>query len=375
MPRSSNSPTLNVLYSADHEVFFGRNHLPEEEVVIGPTSDLLSVCDALGVPLTLFTDVASIWRYRDFSREHFAGAMETQLRAAIAAGHDVQAHLHPHWLFAQPEGTQWTFPLSTFAAGRLGDEPSGELEGLLRRIMEYLESLLQPVDPDYRCVAFRAGSYGLQPGEKSVLTALERAGFLCDSSVVPHLRVRNAVDDVDFTRVPRLANYRLSGSTGLDAPAAQGVYEIPIASRRYSLPAVPLLAWRRMRRRHLARMGHTTANRGESVQAALARRGRMRGAAAKLARLVTQRCEFLELTADPQSMIAITKAYLRSVNRSDSEVYFSLISHPKAVAQPQLDALEVYHAWLVSEFGARLRTITFREAASRFGRDPLASAP
>jgi len=45
---------IYILYSNDYEVFLGGNFKPESKVLIDTTTDVLGVCDELGIPMTLF---------------------------------------------------------------------------------------------------------------------------------------------------------------------------------------------------------------------------------------------------------------------------------------------------------------------------------
>lgn len=315
---------LWVLYSADYELYLGENFLPEAEVLVEPSARLLDACDAIGVPVTLFCDVACLWRYREEGNEEFPGLVEGQLREAVRRGHDVQTHLHPHWLHARREGRRWIAPVETFLLGNLGDPAP-----LLSRASAYLTELLRPIDPEYACVAFRAGNYGLQPSEDAVFAALRETGYLVDSSVVPGLVLRNAVNRVDFRGWPKRSG------------PLHGLLEVPIPSARFG----PLDAVRRRLTRPPAR-----APRGTTIQAATGARPSLRG---RLFRL-----DFLELGADPRRLREITRRYL---NRVGTDVSFSFSCHPKAVGEAELEALLAYHEWLAASYD--VRAITFREAA------------
>ena len=72
--------------------------MSEEKVLIDTTEALLTVSEELGIPMNIFCDVACLWRYRKLGQQDFPNAVEKQLRQAIVRGHDVQAHIHPHWL-------------------------------------------------------------------------------------------------------------------------------------------------------------------------------------------------------------------------------------------------------------------------------------
>lgn len=315
---------MRILYSADYELFLGENLLPEVEVLVEPTAALLDTCDRIGIPMTLFADVACLWRYREQGDEAFPAAVEEQLRDAVRRGHDVQAHLHPHWLHARRENGRWTAPLDTFLVGALGDPAQ-----LLAQARDYLNDLLRPVDPAYECVAFRAGNYGLQPHAERVFAALAETGYRVDSSVVPGLVLRNEVNQVDFRGWPERSG------------ELHGVYEVPVASARFG----PLNAVHRRLTRPPRR-----PPRGLTIQTAEA------SAPSLGSRLF--RLDILELGAGVRRLRQITERYLRRVG---TDVDFSFSCHPKAVGQPELEALVAYHEWLTRTYD--VDAVSFRALA------------
>ena len=298
-----------VLYSADYELYLGENLLPEIEVLVDPTWSVLDACEAAGVPITLFCDVACLWRYREDGDDAFPDAVEEQLREAIRRGHDVQAHLHPHWLEAQRKHGRWTAPLDSFLVGAL-DDPAP----LLARAASYLNDLLRPVDPTYSCVAFRAGNYGLQPNHERVFAALKETGYEVDSSVVPGLVLRNEVNQIDFRGWPERSG------------PLHGLYEVPIASARFG----PVEAVRRRLTRPPFR-----EPRGLTIQTARATAPTLRSRIFRL--------DPLELGSDTRRLRSITSRYLRRVG---PDVDFSFSCHPKAVGEREREALVAYHDWL-----------------------------
>src|SRR4051812_42099554 len=276
--------------------------------MVEPTRALLDTCGSIGVPMTLFVDVACLWRYREEGDEAFPAAVEEQLRDALRRGHDVQAHLHPHWLHARRENGRWTAPLDTFLVGALRDPAQ-----LLAQARDYPNDLLRPVDPAYACVAFRAGNYGIQPEAERVFAALVETGYRVDSSVVPGLVLRNEVNQVDFRGWPERSG------------ELHGVYEVPIPSARFG----PVDAVRRRLSKPPAR-----EPRGRTIQMEAASGPSL---ASRLFKL-----DWLELGADVPHLRSITKRYLR---RMGTDVDFSFSCHPKSVGQLELDALVAYDEW------------------------------
>jgi hypothetical protein len=122
--------------------------------------------------------------FRKFQARHtelkpLADAWDEHVRETFKRGHDVQLHIHSQWSDATYEGGIW----------RLGGdwsilkhEPERARE-MLRGGKEYLENLLRPVDPSYRCVAFRAGSSVIAPSP-FILSLLADLGIVFDLSII-----------------------------------------------------------------------------------------------------------------------------------------------------------------------------------------------
>jgi hypothetical protein len=359
---------IYILYSADYELFLGENFRPEREVLITPTDRLLTVCEAIGVPMTLFCDVISVWRYRDDGMPEFPDMVDEQLRDAIRRGHDVQAHIHPHWTYASQHGRQWTSPLDKFLLGNLSQD-SREVEAIARgyfqKAARYFEDLLTPIRSDYRCIAYRAGNYGVQPRDHEVLAALEDAGYQIDSSVVPGLVMRNNVNEIDFRHVPAVANYRLNREGGFTKAADRGIFEIPIASTPQTKVELARILAHKVKEQAAIHLGRLAAvpQRGTSIQVASVNQGKLARLAGKVRSRFGADINWLELSTDEGAMLRTTRKYLARIKTS-GDIYFSFSCHPKVLDERHFGALEKYHARLRKEYGADLQAISFQQAAA-----------
>jgi len=360
-------PTVShhLLYSLDYEVYWTRND-DEVEVLVRPTDHLLAVARDLGVPVTLFVDVMSLWRYAEVGEARFVQAVERQLREAVASGHDVQVHLHPHWMTAERRGAEWRFAASEFllGAGRSESETYEVSRRLLERARQYLQDLLQPVDSRYEAVAFRAGGYGLQPGARAIIRALVDAGYAIDSSVVPGMYLRTGRNQVDYRRAPDAANYFLDGESGLDAAARDGVFEVPVGAARIGVAAMARRIGRYGRFRlappaPLYGRGHSRDLDGGAVSDG----GTWRQSIARKGRVLADRFAALRLPEDPEVLLAVTRAWMARHQVSDT--YCSLLVHPKGLTGQMVDDLRTYHRRLLDICGADVAFTTFRDAASR----------
>ena len=285
-----------ILYSADYELYLGENFLPENEVLIEPTIALLAACERIRVPLTLFADVACIWRYREEGDER--SRTPPRPSCATRSGGDTTSRY-----ISTRTGCMRAARTGAGRAARHVPR-SGTLDDpapLLARAKTYLEELLRPIDPEYSCVAFRAGHYGLQPEHQRVFAALVETGYEVDSSVVPGLVLRDEMAQVDY----RGWRWPEKGRPIYD------IYEVPIA------------------RRCSARSTRSCAG---SIPPEGARRGRsIRDTSGHEAILLSPGSSAsypLELGPNARRLQKIARRYLRRVGK---DVEFAFSSHPKAV--------------------------------------------
>lgn len=210
----------------DYEIFHGRSAATPEETLFGPTRRMLERADELGIPFTLFADVCSAWRHRDVGDHVFAQRFERELIDALRRGHDVQLHVHAHWMRSEFVGGEWRLNEPKATLADLGFS-TGEPASILKRAVEYLNTLLQPVDPTYRCTAFRAGGLCLQPDERSLIALLEELGVQIDSSIAKDYVLDTDTFQIDYRHMPESANWNISSRDGLGGSSG-GLLEVPI---------------------------------------------------------------------------------------------------------------------------------------------------
>ena len=104
---------------------------------------------------------------------------EEVIKDVYRRGHDVQLHLHPQWGEARYADGRWE--LSDRWSILEYDRVS--IDAMLRQAKEYLERLFLEINPSYRCVSFRSGSWCIAPSP-DVLPALVHAGVVFDVSLV-----------------------------------------------------------------------------------------------------------------------------------------------------------------------------------------------
>lgn len=174
---------LRILFTLDYEIH-GSGRGSPWKLMVEPTERMLELFDHFGAKLTIMADVAEIWRFKDYfaqtGRDSFwSEAIEAQLRRALSLGHDVQLHIHSGYLGALHRDGVWEQDYADYDLARLGYD---RLVAVITEGKEYLERLLGPVTPGYRCQAFRAANWSVHPS-LDIARALVRAGIRIDTSV------------------------------------------------------------------------------------------------------------------------------------------------------------------------------------------------
>lgn len=225
---------LYVCISFDYELFMGENRVSEDKVLFQPTQKLASMLKKSGVSATFFADVCCPEAYRRLGQPAFADAFDMQLQELLRSGHDVQLHIHPHWKVATEVGKIIQFPREFYRIHNWvgGDGDFSPVREMIHEGTVYLNRILQPVKPEYRCLAFRAGGYCIQP-EKLMAESLYQEGIRIDSSVCQGMSYSGNGMYYDYRTEPTETNVYISKEYGLadnvSHPVKNGVLEVPVA--------------------------------------------------------------------------------------------------------------------------------------------------
>ncbi len=189
---------IQVIFTLDYEIH-GNGEGCSQELMVEPTGRLLRLFDQYGAKLTIMADVAEILKFKEHAektgtdRYHYQ-AIVRQLQHAVRDGHDVQLHIHSSYFKAVHDGGRWVHDWSEYDFAGLSP---GRLAEVIQLGRTFLESILRPVKPDYRCFVFRAANWSVSPS-KNVVRALVDNGLRMDSSVFKYGR-RTGLVNFDYT--------------------------------------------------------------------------------------------------------------------------------------------------------------------------------
>ncbi len=208
---------MKYILTFDYELF-GSGKGCIRKKLIEPTNKILNILKKNDVRATFFVEqleIEAILREGEKAGEgsnlyNEALLLKEQILEMVALGHDVQLHLHPQWYGAKHESGKWilNFAWWRFSSLPYNDQPDGTpgRYDLLYRGKEYLEKIIRPFKPDYRCIAFRAGGYNIGVDEISY-QALKQNGFRMESSVCPGFYENSSLSQYDYTNITDFNHY------------------------------------------------------------------------------------------------------------------------------------------------------------------------
>ena len=226
---------LKICLTYDYELFLGENLCSYDEILFKPTAALAKAMSDEGVNGVFFADVCSALAYQKAGINEFSDAFSNQLKELTADGHDVQLHLHTSWLCATPNGKELLLSEEGYKIHDFGFDIKDEycVQNIISNGKKYLEDTCGCVNKDYRCIAYRAGGFSIQPEEK-LFDALLQNGIVIDSSVVPHCKALEVVNSYDFTKIPNKLNWFVDSKKGISVAAdmENNIFEVPVGTSR-----------------------------------------------------------------------------------------------------------------------------------------------
>ena len=194
----SHDPKIYLALTDDWELR-GNGSGDVSQLQFAPMKQLLSIYGQYGVRSTFNVEVMQQLTFRKFQDRYpelkrLADEWDDHVREAFKHGQDVQLHIHPQWSTAHHENGKWKLS----GEWSLLNYDADTAWQMLSQSKKYLEDLLGPLDPAYRCVSFRSGSSCIAPSSFA-LELLARLGIIFDMSIVGGLRVNTAHVQIDYT--------------------------------------------------------------------------------------------------------------------------------------------------------------------------------
>lgn len=226
-----------VTLTIDYEVFLGKETGSVKECMIEPTDKLISFLKNNNSKMTVFWDVLHYYRLHQLENDfpelkEDKSLIKRQILELAEKGHDIQLHIHPHWLDAKYENGKWVFKYDRFSLHKLSAENEEDnintIIGCFTIAKNLMQDLIRKTNPDYKITTFRAGAYLIEPFNKLKDAFIEN-DIKIDSSVCPDFSNDNHMFSFDFSNYPTEDIYRFDSTLKKTNDEGEFV-EIPITT-------------------------------------------------------------------------------------------------------------------------------------------------
>jgi hypothetical protein len=209
-----------IVLTLELELFFGSDSGTVENSMIRPVRKLLELVAKHKMKFTVFWDVMHYIRICQLANDTpdlqlDKELIENEIKHLLKEGHDIQMHIHPHWLDSTWDGHKWVFDYTRYKIQDLSDSPNPDdintILGCITIARKTVEKVCREVIHNYHVTSFRAGSNSTIPFEALGQALLENQ-ILIDSSAVKGIERLVSFAPIDYTWMPEIQYYPFKNS-------------------------------------------------------------------------------------------------------------------------------------------------------------------
>lgn len=338
---------VSLQITLDYEIFGdGSGDVYREQII--PTNHLMNICEQYGAKLTVYFEYGQYLAYEKYSKfdprlKVMNRAIEEQLKDLVRKGHDVQFHLHPTWLeatFSQEKGfalKKEMYDITSLQYERMVD--------VLSQGKSFLESLLKPVNPGYKCFAFRAGAWSAQDSRK-LISALLEAGYKVDSTVAKGAHLKSDYGTFDFRVTSNKPYWFVDNNICLESESNTTILELPILTQSTKLAPLYYLSKKRKFVNSIVTRFYSTkvTDQGANILT-------------KLKKMLSRDFVLADFNFMPsKTLFAIVKDQIKKTDSHNWNFPITLIGHSKTSYQN--DDLHLLFRMLEAEYSVSYDTVT-----------------
>ena len=222
----------SIILTFDYELFLLKSGTPEA-CIFNPTERILAILGSGNIKATFFIDILYYIRLKENHNLHGATITkyENQIKLLLDKGHNLELHIHPHWLDAKFDSYEWVFEdFSRYCFTNFTEE---EINSLFKKCYTELNMLCKKFQPEYKITAYRMGGLCILPFPhlESLFSSYE---IKIDSSVAPRLKATEKYQSFDYSDIENINYYKFNKNPIL-AEADGKFTELPISTYKREL--------------------------------------------------------------------------------------------------------------------------------------------
>jgi hypothetical protein len=341
---------LKILITFDHELPLGGLKTNYSQALFEPTSMVIKLAGELNVSVNFFTDVLCALRFREWDNEGFYRPYIDQLKQIISLGHDVQLHLHPHWLTSDYKNGTY-IPSNDFILADFKNKTYPDnIDGIVEKGTSFLNAAIQQEFPNYKCVAYRAGGYNLFPESGKIFSALYKNGIRFDSSICKGYYFKSAISEVNYFGLPSQPNWFIDKQGNYKAVSTEGILEIPILGKsklEFKMPT----SFKMKKLQSRAPISH-----GKQIH-----EGKPSGFFYKIKQSLSARMlSFDNYTYSPAYLMKVLDHNVNKYAEYET-VMLSVIAHPKSMSDYCFNLMRSFIEQSKEKYGEKIQFCTYRQ--------------
>lgn len=214
-----------IFLTFDYEVFLFESGCPKKSL-FNPTERILNILEEKNIKAIFFIDILYYHRILSIeSQIENCMIFEKQVQKMIKNGHDVELHLHTHWLDANLVKGNWS--LSNLNHYKLSSFNISEIDLLFDLGIKLLSKICTKIDSNYRVKSFRAGGLCILPFEL-ILNSFKKHQISFDSSIAAGHKSEFSNHAYDHSEITLKQPYFFS-ETPLFNDLSGGFIEFPLS--------------------------------------------------------------------------------------------------------------------------------------------------
>jgi len=311
---------MNIYFTFDYELFFGKNSGTLDNCIIKPTNKLIKIADKYNVKFIFFVDSGYIIKLNEY-REKYPildadyQKITSQIKQLHDQGHDIQLHIHPHWEDSYFDGEKWIMDTTRYRLHQFNEK---EIDDIVFRYKKVLTEIVGD-----RIFAFRAGGWCIQPFDK-ISKALQKHNIWLDSTLYKNGLNLSSTHFIDFRNMPEKIKWKFSSDPLVEDE--KGFFtEVAIGSMKMS----PLFYWKFAFTKKFATTKHQMFGDGAPV-----------GASKKDILKMLIKPSYSAISCDGYKSSLLVKAYNQYLKEEKDN--FVVIGHPKATSEFSLGMLNEF---------------------------------
>lgn len=198
--------TKKIFLTFDYEVFLRRSG-SINKCILKPTSLIIDKLQRNNIKAVFFIDILHLYMLHKTNQIENFDSLKNNIVELLKNGHQVELHIHPHWLNAvyEKENKEWNLSNDTnycFNSFDMIDQSK-----IFDIAYNELNKIVKLYDPNYQITCFRAGGLCLQPfGIFEPL--LRKYNIYIESSVAPGMKSSSNTHYYDYTNHKFYEPYR-----------------------------------------------------------------------------------------------------------------------------------------------------------------------